>query len=142
VALPHPPDHHSPHPAAALEKRIDGEHVVLADCRDQSGTISSQMAYFLSAPGPLPKDVAIVVTTPGQAALWVNGNTTGLFTDTGVRFTSTLGPKVEEGQYAGTGENGYGSFGCWQRYVKGLYTYDQTECSQVYDCEHGAGKCK
>ncbi|KAH6847206.1 hypothetical protein B0I37DRAFT_397483 [Chaetomium sp. MPI-CAGE-AT-0009] len=138
------PSHVSPAGAAAvgysshpLHKRDEGEHVVLADCRDRSGVVSSQIAYFPGEPGPTPQDVAVVVTTPGQAALWVNTNTSGLFTDTGVVFRATLGPRVEEGQFAGTGENGYGNFSCYQNYVKDLYTYDSsTTCSQVYLCDH------
>lgn len=137
------PSHISPASAAAvgysshrLHARNEGEHVVLADCRDQSGVVSSQIAYFEQDPGPQPKDVAVVVTTPGQAALWVNTNTSGLFTDTGVVFRATLGPRVEEGQFAGTGENGYGNFSCYQNYVKDLYIYEKTTCSQVYLCDH------
>jgi hypothetical protein len=137
------PSHVSPAGAAAvgysshaLHRRDEGEHVVLADCRDQSGVVSSQIAYFPGDPGPAPQDVAVVVTTPGQAALWVNTNTSGLFTDTGVVFRATLGPRVEEGQFAGTGENGYGNFSCYQNYVKDLYTYETTTCSQVYLCDH------
>lgn len=123
-------------PGPALGRRLEGEHVVLADCRDRRGTVSSQMAYFPGEPGPEPADVAVVVTRPGQAALWVNGNTSALFTDTGVTFTASLGPKVDEGRFAGVGDNGYGSFGCWQRYVPQLYVYESTVCSQVYECDH------
>src|SRR5947209_6696874 len=77
-----------------LDRRIDGETVVLSDCRDTSGVVSSEIAYFRGAPGPAPQDVSIVQTKPGQAALWINANTSGLFTDTGVTFTAHLGPKV------------------------------------------------
>ncbi|KAK5661801.1 hypothetical protein OQA88_9903 [Cercophora sp. LCS_1] len=125
-----------PASAGVLRPRIDGEHVVLADCRDAAGVVSSQIAYFRGSPGPSPQDVAVVVTSPGQAALWVNTNTSALFTDTGVTFTSTLGPKVADGEYAGTGHNGYGGFSCWQKYQKNLYTYDGTTCHQVYACNH------
>ncbi|KAK3900420.1 hypothetical protein C8A05DRAFT_45735 [Staphylotrichum tortipilum] len=119
-----------------LDRRIANEHVVLADCRDHSEVVSSQMAYYEDEIGPTPKDVAVVVTTPGQAALWVNTNTSGLFTDTGITFTSVLGPRVEDGQYAGVGYNGYANFTCYQSYVKELYTYERTACSQVYMCDH------
>jgi hypothetical protein len=122
--------------APRLHRRNDGEHVVLADCRDRSGIISSQIAYFAGEPGPNPEDVAVVVTEAGQAALWVNGNTSALFTNTGVTFTATLGPAVAEGQFAGTGENGYGNFSCYQSYVNALYVYSATTCSQVYLCDH------
>ncbi|KAK3346846.1 hypothetical protein B0T25DRAFT_289454 [Lasiosphaeria hispida] len=120
----------------ALLRRINGENVVLADCRDDNGVVSSHMAYFASSPGPKPQDVAVVQTTPGQAALWINKNTSATFTDTGVTFRATIGPKVADGEYAGTGNNGYGSFSCWQIYSKNLYTYDNTDCSQVYQCNH------
>jgi hypothetical protein len=120
----------------ALRRRTPGEHVVLADCRDGSGTVSSEMAYFPGDPGPSPQDVAVVATPKGQAALWVNANTTGLFTDTSVWFNATLGPKVDDGQFAGTGTNGYGNFSCYQKYASQLYTYGGTTCSQVYLCDH------
>jgi hypothetical protein len=119
-----------------LAKRRENEHVVLADCRDRNDVVSSQMAYYLSDPNSAPQDVTVVATTPGQAALWVNANTTGLFTDTGVSFTSILGPRVENGQFAGTGYNDYGNFSCYQLYYKDLYTYGTTTCSQVYLCDH------
>lgn len=125
-------------PAPALHRRITGEHVVLADCRDTANKVSSQMAYYLAEPGPTPEDVAVVVTNPGQAALWINAVTSALFTNTGVTFTATIGPKVAEGEWAGTGDNGYGSFNCWQKYVGGLYRYESTTCSQVYVCNHNA----
>ncbi|KAK0725483.1 hypothetical protein B0H67DRAFT_641896 [Lasiosphaeris hirsuta] len=120
----------------SLLRRINGENVVLADCRDDNGVVSSQMAYFAAAPGAKPQDVAVVQTTPGQAALWVNKNTSAIFTDTGVTFKATIGAKVADGEFAGTGNNGYGSFSCWQIYVRNLYTYDNTDCSQVYQCNH------
>ncbi|KAK3937021.1 hypothetical protein QBC46DRAFT_268445 [Diplogelasinospora grovesii] len=115
-----------------------GEHVVLADCIDPNRVVSSEMAYFQGAPGPNPQDVAVVKTDPGKTALWVSSTTSALWTDTGVTFTAVLGPKVDDGQYAGTGDNGYGNFTCWQKFVVSLYTYDGTQCSQVYDCNHDA----
>ncbi|KAK4152399.1 hypothetical protein C8A00DRAFT_44554 [Chaetomidium leptoderma] len=134
------PSHMASASAAAvgsqLHRRIQGEHVVLADCRDKADVVSSQMAYFVNEPGPTPKDVAVLVTAAGQAALWVNTNTTGLFFDTGVSFTAILGPRVEDGQFAGIGYNDYGNFTCYQRYATPLYTYDTTTCSQVYMCDH------
>ncbi|KAK0625452.1 hypothetical protein B0T17DRAFT_617542 [Bombardia bombarda] len=122
----------------SLQRREDDEHVILSDCRDQNNIVSSQMAYFNGTPGNSPTDVAVVITTPGQAALWVNSNTSALFTDTGVTFTATLGPRVAEGQYAGNGTNGYGTFSCWARFLSLLYSYDGTTCNQVYDCDHEA----
>ena len=121
-----------------VRPRDDAEHVVLADCRDGDGVVSSQMAYFPGSPGSTPQDVAVVSTKNGQARLWAGQETSGLFTDTGVTFTADLGPQVDEGEYAGTGNNGYGDFTCWQRYSANLYEYDGTTCSQVYDCDHEA----
>lgn len=133
LSPPSPPPLTLPH---HLDRRIEGEHVVLADCLDSSSVVSSQMAYYVAEIGPTPKDVAVVVTTRGQAALWVNTNTTGLFTDTGVSFTAVLGPRVDEGAYAGVGYNGYANFTCYQNYFKERYTYEKTVCSQVYMCDH------
>ncbi|KAK4162439.1 hypothetical protein QBC43DRAFT_321936 [Cladorrhinum sp. PSN259] len=119
-----------------ISRRLDGEHVTLSDCRDKSNVFSSQAAYFPGEPGPTPQDVSVITTEPGQAALWINTNTTALFTGTSVKFTATLGPKVSDGEFAGTGENGYTTFTCWQEYKPNLYEYDKTTCSQVYDCNH------
>ncbi|KAK3990905.1 hypothetical protein QBC44DRAFT_324391 [Cladorrhinum sp. PSN332] len=121
---------------AGISRRLPGEHVTLSDCRDKANVFSSQAAYFPGDPGPTPQDVAVVATAPGEAALWVNTNTSALFTGTGVIFTASLGPKVNDGEYAGTGENGYTTFTCWQRYRASLYEYDKTTCSQVYECNH------
>ncbi|KAK0714209.1 hypothetical protein B0T21DRAFT_375434 [Apiosordaria backusii] len=122
-----------------IEKRIPGEHVVLADCRDRKNVVSSQMAYYVGDPGPIPGDVAIVETPPGQTALWVNTETSALFYNSNVTFKALIGPKVGDGQFAGTGDNGYGNFTCWQRYKPQLYNYNNdTLCSQVYACNHDA----
>ncbi|KAK4203199.1 hypothetical protein QBC40DRAFT_275200 [Triangularia verruculosa] len=122
-----------------IEKRIPGEHVVLADCRDRKNVVSSQMAYYVGDPGPIPGDVAVVETPPGQTALWVNTETSALFYNSNVTFKAVLGPKTGEGLFAGTGDNGYGNFTCWQRYKNNLYNYNNdTLCSQVYACNHDA----
>lgn len=123
-------------PLQPLIRRLNPEHVVLADCRDAKNVVTSQIAYFEDTPGRLPKDVAVVHTSPGEAALWINANTSGLFTDTGVTFTATIGPKVADGKLAGIGYNGYGNFTCWQKYFNNLYQYGGTSCSQVYYCNH------
>ncbi len=123
--------------ALASRATVNPEHVILADCKDnQSGSLSSQMAYFPSTPNGTPQDVAVVQTPQGQTALWASTTTKGLFTDTDTTFVAILGPKVDDGQFAGTGSNGYGNFTCWQQYSPNLYTYSGTTCSQVYDCNH------
>ncbi|KAL2176544.1 uncharacterized protein P884DRAFT_270390 [Thermothelomyces heterothallicus CBS 202.75] len=121
-----------------LQVRSEGEHVVLADCVDTAGVLSSQIAYFPGDPGPSPQDVAVVQTEEGQTALWVNDNTSALFTTTGVTFTALIGPHVKDGEFAGIGNNGYGNFSCYQKYSKDLYKYAKTTCSQVYLCDHSA----
>lgn len=125
-------------PIRSLSRRRPEEHVTLSDCRDKANVFSSQMAYFPGDPGPEPQDVAVVQTPPGQAALWINTNTSALFTGTGTTFTARLGPKVGEGEFAGMGENDYTTFTCWQKYKAVLYQYGNTICSQVYACNHDA----
>ncbi|KAK1829339.1 hypothetical protein QBC39DRAFT_134645 [Podospora conica] len=112
------------------------ETVVLADCLDSANIISSQMAYFPGAPSSRPQDVAIVATTPKEAALWVNSKTAARFTATNTVFVANIGPKVAQGKYAGSGNNGYGDFSCWEQYTPKLYKYGDTVCSQVYFCDH------
>jgi hypothetical protein len=94
------------------------------------------MAYYTGTVGANPRDVAVVETAPGQTALWVNSVTSGFFTTSTTTFTATIGPRVADGQFAGTGNNGYGNFSCYQSYVQNLYTYGNTICSQVYVCDH------
>jgi hypothetical protein len=119
-----------------LHPRANLEHVVLADCRDRAGVLSSQVAYFPGSPNSTPQDVAIVATPRGQTRLWAGATSSALFTTTSVTFTAKIGPQVEDGQFAGTGNNGYGDFVCYQKYAANLYEYDGTTCSQVYDCNH------
>ncbi|KAK9421340.1 hypothetical protein SUNI508_05878 [Seiridium unicorne] len=116
------------------------EHVVLADCRDKVGVYSSQMAYYPTSSGGSPNDVANVVTNTGETALWICSTTVGLFTTTNTKFTANLGPQVADGQYAGTGDNGYdnGGFRCWQSFQEDYYTYGNTTCNMVYNCDHSA----
>jgi len=127
-----------PYPVHTLRVRNDSESVVLADCLDGSGNLSSEMAYFPGAPGSKPQDVAVVATGANQSAIWTGATTSALFTDTGVVFTAVIGPEVSNRQYAGTGDNGYATFTCWQDYSTQLYRYDGTVCSQVYLCNHQA----
>ncbi|KAK3313250.1 hypothetical protein B0H66DRAFT_538319 [Apodospora peruviana] len=120
------------------------EHLILADCTDTNRYLTSQMAYYTQGPvNGNPVDVVTVVTEPGRTALWVNSNTTAQFTDTGIWFKATIGPKVADGQYAGFGVNGlekreYSNFTCWQSYKLAVYNYSGATCSQVYDCNHRA----
>lgn len=132
-AIPAPPS--SP---GILVARDPLEHVTLADCRTSAGVLSSQMAYFPGAPNATPQDVAVVSTPAGQLRLWAGATTAGLFTATGTTFTAKLGPQVGDGEFAGTGDNGYGNFTCWQRFAKALYKYGDAVCNQVYDCSHEA----
>jgi hypothetical protein len=122
------------------------EHVVLADCRDQNNVLSSQIAYYPDSSGGTPQDVATVATTTGQTALWVCASTSALFTDTNTLFNATLGPKVADGGYAGTGTNGYdsrnGGFRCWQTFQENYYTYENATCNMVYNCDHTVAPCE
>lgn len=79
------------------------EHIVLADCKDGSNVLQSQMAYFnASSPSSRPQDTAVVPATDGQLATWFCDFTWGQFTTTGVKFNATLGQKRSEGDYIGT----------------------------------------
>jgi hypothetical protein len=120
-----------------LKPRNSAEHVVLADCRAGNGTNSSQMAYYTGTPNGTPVGaVAYVDAPPGESRQWDNQTTSGLFMDTHVTFTAHLGPQVADGDYAGTGNNGYVQFTCWEKYQWNLYIRDDVTCSQVYDCNH------
>ncbi|KAM7217470.1 hypothetical protein V8F06_007101 [Rhypophila decipiens] len=118
------------------------EHVVLADCsQGDKRHLTSQMAYYYDAPNEKPVDVALVDTQPGQFALWINSNTTALFTDSNIYFTATLGPIVKDGAYAGYGHNGaegklIHNFNCWRKYEFNLYEWQNVRCSMTYYCNH------
>ncbi|KAI0129063.1 hypothetical protein BJ170DRAFT_358644 [Xylariales sp. AK1849] len=117
-----------------------GEHVVLADCADSSGVLSSEMAYYSSSPDSSPGDIAGITTDNNQTAAWTCSTTNAVFTDTGVTFSAKIGPGVADGEYAGTASNGYdsknGGFRCWQSSFLNLYRHGDMNCSMVYDCDH------
>ncbi|KAM7203185.1 hypothetical protein V8F20_004127 [Naviculisporaceae sp. PSN 640] len=147
LGLAHPPVP-GPNLLAREEYEFPNEHVVLADCtQGEERHLSSQMAYYQNAPNDKPMDIAIVDAQPNQFALWINSNTTAIFTDTGVYFAATLGPKVPEGEWAGYGHNGmpaqggkpeiiFHTFNCWRSYQFNLYEWQNARCSQVYYCNH------
>lgn len=128
----------------SLYSRADAEHVVLADCRSPKGILSSEMAYFAGSPKSNPDDTAIVDTPYNTTRNWANARTSTLFPDTNITFTAVLRPDVAQGDWAGTGDNGYGSFVCWEKSLPELY-HDEavgTECAGVYDCDHEATPSK
>ncbi|ROV99751.1 hypothetical protein VSDG_03113 [Cytospora chrysosperma] len=104
-----------------LYTRADAENVVLADCRSASGVLSSEMAYFGGSPDSTPDDTAIIDTSYNTTQQWANATTSTLFSDTGTTFTAVLRPEVAQGDWAGTGDNGYGSLVCWERSLRDLY---------------------
>jgi hypothetical protein len=125
---------------------VSSEYVVLADCHDASSVYSSQIAYYSNSTASTPNDVATVATDAGQTAIWACSTTEALFTTTNTEFVAQLGPKVSDGQYAGTGSNGYdsknGGFRCWQQFSQSYYTYGSVTCNMVYKCDHDAAPCK
>lgn len=125
-----------------LYTRSNAEHVVLANCITDQGTLSSEMAYFTGSPNSSPDDTAVVSTPFNTTRKWADSRTSTLFLDTNVRFTADLGPDVADGEWAGTGDNGYGTFVCWEKASGDLYSGDTGEeenrCSGVYDCDHAA----
>lgn len=128
----------------SLHSRAGAEHVVLANCRSSNGVLSSEMAYFSGSPKSKPDDTTIVDTSYNITRQWANARTSTLFPDTNTTFTAVLRPDVAQGAWAGTGDNGYGTFVCWETNLPELY-YDGdvgTECSGVYDCDHEATPSK
>ena len=123
----------------ALTRRADvAEHVVLADCRDGEGVQSSQMAYYNNSITSYPNSVAAVRTAKGQMAHWEGPDLISATFDSGVTFTANITTVVAQGQYAGTGENDYGSFTCWYNSTSNLYHWGNATCDEVYDCNHQA----
>jgi hypothetical protein len=120
-------------------RRLVGEHVILANCIDNTGVKSSQMAYFSGSPGPSPSSVANVSTTYGQTKVWEDAVTSATFGDGDV-FTANISGVVSQGDYAGNGYNDYGPFTCWANYVTNLYKWGANTCTEVYDCNHSPGK--
>jgi len=117
-----------------LRSRDPGEHVILADCADQLGVKSSQMAYFRGMPGPTPEAVATVLTPYGQTRHWEAGVTSAVFKD-GNTFTANINPSpVIQGGYAGPGKNDYGLFACWANRWEKLYSVEGVTCTGIYDC--------
>jgi hypothetical protein len=122
--------------AYKLHRRAPAEHVVLTNCVDEKGYKSSEMAYYPAAPGTVSyQDFANVTTLPGTHQAWENTITSATF-PTKVIFTANLGDKVKPGEYAGSGENGYGSFSCWGGTGEKVYWHNGKTCSMIYDCDH------
>jgi hypothetical protein len=123
----------------ALTLRDDTvEHVVLANCKDEFGIKSSQMAYYSAAINPYPSSVANVTTPNGQTATWEGtGPISATFPD-GDIFTVNIPAVVSQGQYAGPGNNNYGPFTCWYNWNASLYHWGGNTCDEVYDCNHQA----
>jgi hypothetical protein len=119
-----------------LIQRSAGEHVILANCIDNTGVKSSQMAYFSGSPGPSPSSVATVSTTYGQTRVWEYAVTSATFPD-GDTFTANISGVASQGDYA---YNDYGPFTCWSNYVPNLYKWAANTCTEVYDCNHSPGK--
>lgn len=111
-----------------------GEHVILANCETSSGQKSSQMAYFLGVPTSRPEELTTVRT--GSFAIWEDRNNTGTYPRNGAQFTSSLVGGVDEGGFAGVGENNWEHFTCWKRTLKNLYKDGGKTCDGVYDCNH------
>ncbi|KAI5865317.1 hypothetical protein GGS23DRAFT_421503 [Durotheca rogersii] len=118
------------------QPRANIENVVLADCTgiSDSSQLSSEVAYYTGAPDDTPDDISQV--TSDQHLDWANKTTVAYFSNTGVSFISTLRPASTAGAYAGTGNNGYGNFTCWQMEPTLLYSRDDKNCVMRYDCNH------
>ncbi|KAI1458959.1 hypothetical protein F4805DRAFT_107781 [Annulohypoxylon moriforme] len=116
--------------------RGTAENVILTDCSNPSNSSdkSSEVTYYTGSPDSTPDDISTVTT--GQYWDWANKTTTGYFSDTGTKFVSVLNPKGQAGDYAGTGDNGYGNFTCWQTNSILVYTHNNRDCYVQYDCNH------
>ncbi|KAI1215192.1 uncharacterized protein F4807DRAFT_406273 [Annulohypoxylon truncatum] len=116
--------------------RGSAENVILTDCTNPSNSSdkSSEVTYYTGNPDDTPDDISTVTT--GQYWDWANKTTTGYFSDTGTKFVAVLNPKGQAGDYAGTGDNGYGNFTCWQTDSILVYTHNNRDCYVQYDCNH------
>ncbi|KAI0378196.1 hypothetical protein F5Y04DRAFT_262675 [Hypomontagnella monticulosa] len=116
--------------------RVNRENVVLSDCTgtQDANDVASEVSYFAGTPDSTPEDITTV--TSGKHRDWAGTTTPAYFADTGVTFTSVLGGRGQAGDYAGTGNNGYGNFTCWQTDPTYLYTHDNRNCYAMYDCNH------
>ncbi|KAI1089465.1 hypothetical protein F5B19DRAFT_375422 [Rostrohypoxylon terebratum] len=116
--------------------RNTAENVILADCTNPSNLSdqSSEVTYYTGSPDSTPDDISTVTT--GQHWNWSNKTTVGYFSDTGTKFTAVLNPTGHAGDYAGTGNNGYGNFTCWQTDSILVYTHNNRDCYVQYDCNH------
>ncbi|KAI1099040.1 hypothetical protein F4804DRAFT_337626 [Jackrogersella minutella] len=122
-----------------ISARANYENVVLADCTGATNTSdqASEVAYFPGSPDSAPKDTASVTT--GQLHTWANATTSAYFTDTSTRFVAVLNQRGNAGDYAGTANNGYGNFSCYQTDSTFVYSHDDRNCFMVYDCNHQQG---
>jgi hypothetical protein len=124
--------------AALFPRGSPAENNILANCVDQNGVKSSQMAYFIGAVNSSPDAVATVPTSPGLTRVWEGtGAVSATFQDGDV-FTVTIPSPVPNGAYAGPGSNNYGPFSCWYNYKPNVYNWGGNSCDMIYDCNHEA----
>jgi hypothetical protein len=114
------------------------ENVVLANCVDQNGIKSSQMAYYVTGITSSPTTVAGVSTEPGQTQTWEGTGTISAVYQNGVYFNVTIPHPVANGAYAGMGQNNYGNFSCWYDNTPSVYNWGNNSCDMIYDCNHQA----
>lgn len=118
------------------------EHVVLANCKSSHFDRISHMAYYRYGLASVPDTIAVVPSPQNETATWIRNSSdpvSAVFPD-GTRFVADLSNTTQQGQYAGTGNNGWGTFRCWSYYVGSMYTwYDSVTCDGVYDCNRQVG---
>ncbi|KAK0751407.1 hypothetical protein B0T18DRAFT_387538 [Schizothecium vesticola] len=120
-----------------LIRRSDSEHVVLTDCtRHRKNYLqASQLAYFVGPPDDSPDRTTNVTSDKQQA--WAGSGKITIKSSDNVAFSVEIPTVVGEGQFAGSGHNGYSAFSCYAMFKTALYTTKEgLVCDQVYDCDH------
>ncbi|KAK1831852.1 hypothetical protein QBC39DRAFT_80833 [Podospora conica] len=134
VATDSPPSTALPHRPL---RRGDLEHYVLADCTRQGSNFlkASQLAYFTGPVVGFPH--AITNVTSDKHYAWAGSGEISIKTPDSVVFSVEIPSPVRDGQFAGSGQNGFSAFSCYAMFKKRLYTTEEgLVCDQVYDCDH------
>jgi hypothetical protein len=119
-------------PSIALAS--NDEHILLCNCSDRKGQLSSVMAYYFGNPDGFPAAVASMAT--GRNTVWESAPVSGTFPG-GDTFISNIAASIPAESFAGIGKNNLGSLSCYRKaQVNAIPLLDGTMCSPLYDCNH------
>jgi hypothetical protein len=97
------------------------ESIILANCADASGSLSSQIAYFNGPAGGSPDAVAVVLTNLGTTVIWEGRDVSATSADGNVFTSKIRGKSISDYIYVGPDQNSVSTFSCHKRRQPNIY---------------------